>query len=58
MTAISKEKKPIFQEENGFYEIDCTKAVWATNEIHALYQQAGFYRDHGERTPTDVVGGG
>lgn len=43
MTAISKEKKPIFQEENGFYEIDCTKAVWATNEIHALYQQAGFY---------------
>ncbi len=31
----------VFIEENGVYCIDCTKAVWATNEIHNVYQKSG-----------------
>ena len=27
----------VFTEENGYYEIDCRKAVWATDEHHKLY---------------------
>lgn len=33
------EKK--FLEENGIYQIDCSKAVWATDEIHKVYHKAG-----------------
>lgn len=28
----------IFTEENGKYSIDCTKAIWATNQMHSDYQ--------------------
>ena len=27
----------ILAEENGVYGLDCTNAVWATNEIHEKY---------------------
>ena len=27
----------VFTEENGYYEIDCRKAVCATDEHHKLY---------------------
>ncbi len=32
----------IFTEENGVYCINCSKAVWATNGIHAAYHNAGL----------------
>ena len=32
----------IFAEENGFYALDCTKSIWATDKIHDAYHQAGF----------------
>ena len=32
----------IFTEENGFYALDCTESVWATDKIHDVYHQAGF----------------
>ena len=30
-----------FKEENGLYELDCTKALWATDEIRAVYDASG-----------------
>ena len=30
-----------FVEENGAYQIDCSKAIWATDEIHEVYHKAG-----------------
>ncbi len=27
----------IFTEENGFYSIDCSNAIWATDSVHDLY---------------------
>ncbi len=30
----------IFAEENGYYNIDCTNAVWATDEINTKYHMA------------------
>lgn len=29
----------VLTEENGYYEIDCSKAVWATDEHHNLYHE-------------------
>lgn len=29
-----------FVEENGIYQIDCSKAVWATDQIHEIYHSA------------------
>ena len=29
--------KKVFTEENGCYSFDCTKALWATDEIHQAY---------------------
>ena len=29
----------MLQEENGYYEIDCSNALWATDEHHDLYQK-------------------
>ena len=29
--------KKVFMEENGCYSFDCTKALWATDEIHQAY---------------------
>ena len=29
--------KKVFAEENGCYSFDCTKALWATDEIHQAY---------------------
>ena len=31
-----------FYEENNVYKIDCTKAIWATDEIHSLYKKHGL----------------
>lgn len=31
----------IFLEENGVYQIDCSSAVWATDEIHEKYKATG-----------------
>ena len=31
--------KYIFVEENGFYQIDCSAAVWATDQIHTEYKK-------------------
>ena len=33
----------IFTEENGVYRIDCTNALWATDQMHASYQKAGIH---------------
>ena len=30
----------IFVEENGYYYIDCSKAVWATDEMNTQYHAA------------------
>lgn len=32
----------IFIEENGVYEIDCTQAIWATDQMHEAYHTAGI----------------
>ncbi len=39
-----------YTEENSQYSIDCTAALWSTNEIHKYYQDSthayghiGFY---------------
>ena len=29
-----------FVEENGVYQIDCSKAIWATDQIHDIIKQA------------------
>ena len=31
----------IFAEENGIYQIDCSNAVWSTDQIHEVYHNAG-----------------
>ena len=31
----------IFAEEHGVYQIDCSNAVWATDQIHEVYHNAG-----------------
>ena len=36
-------KKQFLTEENGFYQIDCTNAVWATDAIHQDYHDAGLH---------------
>lgn len=28
----------VFVEENGIYQIDCTKSVWATDAVHEIYR--------------------
>ena len=28
----------VFVEENGVYQIDCTKALWATDAVHEIYR--------------------
>lgn len=28
----------VFVEENGIYQIDCTKAIWATDAVHEIYR--------------------
>ena len=33
----------ILAEENGVNGLDCTDAVWATDEIHARYHRAGLH---------------
>ena len=33
--------RKIFAEENGVYQIDCSKAIWATDQIHEIYHNAG-----------------
>lgn len=30
-----------FVEENGIYQIDCSEALWATDQIHEAYHNAG-----------------
>lgn len=30
----------VFMEENGNYQIDCSKALWATDEINEIYHKA------------------
>lgn len=30
-----------FVEENGIYQIDCSESVWATDQIHEVYHNAG-----------------
>ena len=30
----------VFVEENGIYQIDCTQAVWATDQVHSEYSAA------------------
>lgn len=30
----------VFTEENGKYKIDCSKALWATDEVHEQYHAA------------------
>lgn len=37
----------IFEEENGFYAINCDNAIWATDEQHDIYQKstACFLKD-------------
>lgn len=31
----------VLVEENGVYQIDCSKAIWATDQIHESYHDAG-----------------
>ena len=33
----------IYREENGQYILDCENAVWSTDAIHRVYQQAGIH---------------
>ena len=33
----------ILTEENGIYGIDCSKAVWATDEVHERYHEAKIH---------------
>lgn len=30
----------IFTEEHKHYQLDCSKAVWATDEVHEIYREA------------------
>ena len=33
----------IFTEENGVYQIDCSAAIWATDQISSLYHAEGTF---------------
>lgn len=33
----------IFTEENNVYQIDCTRAKWATNQLHHEYHASGVH---------------
>ena len=33
-----------FVEENGIYQIDCSEALWATDQIYEAYHNAGVQR--------------
>jgi uncharacterized protein (UPF0297 family) len=44
----------IYIEENGFYQIDCSAAVWSTDQIHDEYHSSGlFLSDVDFATETD-----
>ena len=40
----------IFAEENGYYNIDCTNAVWATDEINTKLEYP-----HGDSSSRKMV---
>ena len=45
-----------YAEENGIYSINCTEAVWSTDQIHAYYQDAEHkYGEIGFLKDTDFV---
>ena len=31
----------VFVEENGIFQIDCTNALWATNEVNNIFKETG-----------------
>ena len=31
----------VFVEENGIFQIDCTNALWATNEVNNVFKETG-----------------
>ena len=33
----------VFIEENGVYQIDCTQAIWATDQVYSQYHIAGTF---------------
>ena len=33
----------ILVEENGYYYIDCSKAIWSTDEINSVYKKAKLH---------------
>ncbi|MEA5024259.1 hypothetical protein SDC9_09369 [bioreactor metagenome] len=33
----------IYIEENGIYQLDCSAALWSTDQIHTLYHAAGTF---------------
>lgn len=35
--------KKIFVEENGVFQFDCTKAKWATDQLHHEYHNSGVH---------------
>lgn len=37
----NKDNARIFTEENGHYAFDCSSAVWATDQIHTVYNSLG-----------------
>ena len=45
-----------YKDENGFYALNCTAAVWSTNQIHDYYQDANHaYGEIGFLKDTDFV---
>lgn len=36
-------EQTVFVEENGVYQIDCSAAVWATDQIYSCYHSAGTF---------------
>ena len=36
-------EKAVYKEENGVYQIDCSAAVWSTDQIYNLYHTAGVF---------------
>ena len=49
----------VFTEENGVYEIDCTKSVWATDQVHNSHYQAKIHvlkdADFVVETPDEIL---
>ncbi len=33
----------VYVEESGVYQIDCTQAIWATDQVHSQYHAAGTF---------------